>query len=62
MEIYEDDVYEIEHIALQRIENLVWRMELDEKQLHRIAGFIAGIRAVGGALLDKINEDHGDTD
>lgn len=60
MTLFEDDIYRVEHEALQRIENIVWRYELDEKNLYRIAGYIAGIRAVGDKLVELIEADRAD--
>ena len=57
MTLFEEDIYKVEHEALQRVENIVWRYELDEKHLYRIAGYIAGIRAVGDKLVELIETD-----
>ena len=57
MTLFEEDIYKVEHEALQRIENVVWRLELDDKHLYRIAGYIAGIRAVGDKLVELIEKD-----
>ncbi len=58
MQIFEEDVFCVEHEAMTRAENVVKKLEPKEfSDLYRMAGYIQGVREVVGLLLERIKAD-----
>ena len=58
MQIFEEDVYRVEHEAMTRAENVAKVLEpKDFSDLYRMAGYVQGVREVVNLLIDMIKRD-----
>lgn len=58
MQMFEEDVFRVEHEAMTRAENVAKVLEPKEfSDLYRMAGYIQGVREVVGLLLERIKAD-----
>lgn len=58
MQIFEEDIYRVEHEAITRAENVAKVLEPKEfSDLYRMAGYIQGVREVVNLLIEQIQTD-----
>ena len=57
MQIFEDDLYQVEHEAMGRVKTISLKPELNDQDLFRMAGFVAGVREIVNRLEEMIKTD-----